>query len=370
MSAATQPALGSSPIPLSDRFTTIPKVREICPAGVPAALIPTYAAIADFANNTTGECWPLLRTLARILGKSFRTIQRHVDKLDKLGLIEILERRRRDDGTFLGYKFRLPHIAAAAARIRERREANQRRYEKKKRQQKEQREHRRRQRAAHRPKNPKTKLPDRVPISGEEGARRRREGYEWFFDRPLQRQAGPDEEAGSGAPDPYAQRRDDEPPLDQLPDPKATLGPSTGHECPVDPIYATSSTNHIPPNPPKGGSTQGQIEEQDTSAAPAGEGMAIPDDHSSAELAWSRLACALLDRRSDLDVRDLVVVSLSLDGTTLRAELRDAPIVEWQGLRRREVGRSADRTRRRYGEDLAALWREISGDPLAILELL
>ena len=151
MSAVTAaPASTPSPIPVSDRFTVVPKIREVCPAGLPAALIPTYAALADYANNTIGLCWPEMETLAWLLKKSVRTVQRHVHKLHKLGLVEIVERRRRPDGTFLGYKFRLPHIVRAAERIRERKKANEEAYQEKKRKQEEARERKRKLRLSHR----------------------------------------------------------------------------------------------------------------------------------------------------------------------------------------------------------------------------
>ncbi len=49
---------------VTDRFTAVPKTRDLIGAGVPAAAIPTYNALADHANNKTGECWPMMETLA------------------------------------------------------------------------------------------------------------------------------------------------------------------------------------------------------------------------------------------------------------------------------------------------------------------
>ena len=76
------------------KFTRIPKVRDLVEAGVPAEAIPTYCALTDYANNKTGLCWPKMETLANTLGRSVRTIQRHLHLLRECGLIEFVERRR------------------------------------------------------------------------------------------------------------------------------------------------------------------------------------------------------------------------------------------------------------------------------------
>lgn len=242
MSASTAaPPQTPSPIHVSDRFTVLPKVRELCPAGLPAYLIPTYAALADYANNVTGLCWPEMETLAWLLGCNEKTVRRHVLKLEELGLVEKLERLRRPDGTFRGYKYRLSHIARAAERVRERKKANQERYEEKKREQEEARERKRKRRLSHRRERDASRsstVPSR-PVSGEEGARRRREGYEHLF------------ESTPAAPSPtVAEQLPDTPP--PLPEPGGFPAPSTGHPRPLAPIYATSRSNHFPPTPPRG----------------------------------------------------------------------------------------------------------------------
>ena len=65
-------------------FTRIPKVHHLVQAGVPVEAIPTYCALADHANNKNGLCWPKMQTLAKILGRSARTVQRHLHTLKEL----------------------------------------------------------------------------------------------------------------------------------------------------------------------------------------------------------------------------------------------------------------------------------------------
>jgi DNA-binding transcriptional ArsR family regulator len=76
------------------KFTRIPKTSELISAGVPTEVIPTYCALADYTNNKTGLCWPKMETLASTLGRSVRTIQRHLHLLKSKGLVEFVERRR------------------------------------------------------------------------------------------------------------------------------------------------------------------------------------------------------------------------------------------------------------------------------------
>ena len=93
----------------SARFTRIPKVSELICAGVPTEVIPTYCALADYTNNKTGLCWPKMETLASTLGRSVRTIQRHLHTLRERGLIEFVERRRHK-GRYSSYLYRVVHI--------------------------------------------------------------------------------------------------------------------------------------------------------------------------------------------------------------------------------------------------------------------
>jgi DNA-binding transcriptional ArsR family regulator len=107
---------------------------------VPAQVVATYAALADYANNQTGLCWPRMDTLARTLKRTPRTIQSHLHILKERGLIEFVERRRDRKGRFLSWVYRIAHVAAAAERIRERREKNKAAYQERKRKQQEERE--------------------------------------------------------------------------------------------------------------------------------------------------------------------------------------------------------------------------------------
>ncbi len=97
------------------RFTRIPKVYDLILAGVPTEVIPTYAALADYSNNKTGLCWPRMETIARRLSRSPRTIQRHLHLLKEKGLIEFVERKRDWHGRFGAYLYRVVHIAAVTA---------------------------------------------------------------------------------------------------------------------------------------------------------------------------------------------------------------------------------------------------------------
>ena len=93
-------------VPNKQKFTRIPKTTDLISAGVPVETIPTYTCLADHANNRTGECWPSMGRLAQILGKSVRTIQRHLHTLKECGLVEFVERRRHK-GRFSSYLYRV-----------------------------------------------------------------------------------------------------------------------------------------------------------------------------------------------------------------------------------------------------------------------
>ncbi len=95
---------------MAARFTRIPKVEQLIASGVPAEVIPTYCALADYSNNKSGLCWPKMTRLAQTLNRSVRTIQRHVHLLVSLGWIELLERRRHK-GRFSSYLYRVLHIS-------------------------------------------------------------------------------------------------------------------------------------------------------------------------------------------------------------------------------------------------------------------
>ena len=96
-------------MPKKARFTRIPKVEALVLAGVPTEAIPTYCALTDYANNKSGLCWPKMETLAKTLGRSVRTVQRHLHLLKECGLIEFVERRRHK-GRFSSYLYKVVHI--------------------------------------------------------------------------------------------------------------------------------------------------------------------------------------------------------------------------------------------------------------------
>jgi DNA-binding transcriptional ArsR family regulator len=96
-------------VPQKPKFTRIPKVQDLAHAGVPTEAIPTYCALTDYANNKSGLCWPKMETLAKTLGRSVRTVQRHLHLLKELGLIEFVERRRQS-GRFSSYLYKVTHI--------------------------------------------------------------------------------------------------------------------------------------------------------------------------------------------------------------------------------------------------------------------
>ena len=96
-------------------FTRVPKVQHLVQAGVPVEAIPTYCALADHANNKNGLCWPKMETLARILGRSARTVQRHLHTLRELGLVQFVHRRRSRRGRFSSYLYRVLAIPGMAA---------------------------------------------------------------------------------------------------------------------------------------------------------------------------------------------------------------------------------------------------------------
>ena len=96
-------------MPKKPKFTRIPKINDLVLAGVPTEAIPTYCALSDYANNKSGLCWPKMETLAKTLGRSVRTVQRHLHLLKELGLIEFVQRRR-NSGRFSSYLYRVLHI--------------------------------------------------------------------------------------------------------------------------------------------------------------------------------------------------------------------------------------------------------------------
>jgi DNA-binding transcriptional MocR family regulator len=94
---------------INQKFTRIPKVADLITAGIPTEVIPTYCALSDYSNNKTGLCWPKMKTLAGILNRSVRTVQRHLHLLAEKGVIEFVSRRR-NKGKFSSYLYKILFI--------------------------------------------------------------------------------------------------------------------------------------------------------------------------------------------------------------------------------------------------------------------
>lgn len=206
---------------LSGRYTELPKTLELIELGVTPELIPTFHALTDYVNNQTGRCYPQMKTIAAKLRISVRTVQRHLHQLADLGLIDFVKRLRTDEGKYRGYVYRIAHVE----KIAERRKAKKREAQERERQRVLERGRKRRKRLFNQkpstghgrpvkgdrrtttnqenPPNPPTgnfkegyewlfgEEPDpeaeekrrhERQRQREEESRRRREGYEWFFE--------------------------------------------------------------------------------------------------------------------------------------------------------------------------------------------
>jgi predicted transcriptional regulator len=118
--------------------------------------------LSDHANSKSGLGWPSMNRLARILGCSVRTVQRHLHLLKDQGLIEFVERRRHK-GRYSSYLYRVVHIVRTTGHgrrvgarflYRERTKA-----------------------LSNSPKSTESREERR-----QREAKRRREGYEWLFE--------------------------------------------------------------------------------------------------------------------------------------------------------------------------------------------
>jgi DNA-binding transcriptional MocR family regulator len=96
-------------VAVRQKFTRMPKTEGLTEAGVPAYAIGTLCALSDHANSKNGLCWPSMNRLARTLGCSVRTVQRHLHLLKDQGFIEFVERRR-NRGRYSSYLYRVVHI--------------------------------------------------------------------------------------------------------------------------------------------------------------------------------------------------------------------------------------------------------------------
>jgi DNA-binding transcriptional ArsR family regulator len=144
------------------KFTRVPKIQHLMEAGVPTEVIPTYCALADYTNNKTGLCWPKMETLASTLGRSVRTVQRHLHVLKSKGLVEFVERRR-NKGRYSSYLYRVVHIVRTTGHGR--RVEGRSLYRE------------RTKRLSNSPKNTESKEERK-----QREAKRRKEDYEWLFE--------------------------------------------------------------------------------------------------------------------------------------------------------------------------------------------
>jgi DNA-binding transcriptional ArsR family regulator len=149
-------------VALRQKFTRMPKTEVLMEAEVPAYAIGTLCVLSDHANSKSGLCWPSMNRLARILGLSVRTVQRHLHLLKDQGLIEFVERRR-NKGRYSSYLYRVVHIVRTTG--------HGRRVE---------------GRSLYRERTKKLSNYQKSTESKEERrqreAKRRREGYEWLFE--------------------------------------------------------------------------------------------------------------------------------------------------------------------------------------------
>jgi DNA-binding MarR family transcriptional regulator len=76
-----------------------------------------YTALARFANRRTGECWPTIPRIARMLDLGRSTVKRYLHRLQKAGLISIEERWDEEgDRTSNRYTLLAPDPEAVAKR--------------------------------------------------------------------------------------------------------------------------------------------------------------------------------------------------------------------------------------------------------------
>ncbi len=160
----------------STRFSRLPKVEYLRARGCPVEVLPTLQVLADHASNTSGLCWPSMTRLAAILGRSTRTLQRHIHELVRLGLVELVERRRWR-GRYSSYTYRVIHIAELIRRKRAGSTTGHGRPVG--------------EAVPYKSRTRSYELPPKSPpIKGPEGAKRRRAGYEWLFGDPGEADGG------------------------------------------------------------------------------------------------------------------------------------------------------------------------------------
>jgi DNA-binding transcriptional ArsR family regulator len=88
-------------VPVSrSNFTRVPKIAELVGAGVPLRAVPTYLALADHANNRSGETFVSVVRVSEVLRVCRRTVERHLSALEAAGVIKRQRQRRGRGGRF------------------------------------------------------------------------------------------------------------------------------------------------------------------------------------------------------------------------------------------------------------------------------
>jgi DNA-binding transcriptional ArsR family regulator len=82
------------------QFTRVPKMADLVAAGVPLRAVPTYLALADHANNRTGETFVSVVRVSEVLRVCRRTVERHLGALEAAGVIKRQRQRRGRRGRF------------------------------------------------------------------------------------------------------------------------------------------------------------------------------------------------------------------------------------------------------------------------------
>lgn len=145
------------------KFNRTPKLEDLVPrlreAGLGLNVLPTYMALCEHANNTTGKAWPSVNRIAGMLGLCRRTVERHLSALCEAGLVLRGAQRRGARGR---YSTRVYAVVAvlffkrATVRHGERPAS----------------------RSSNKERTKRTLNPDKRHLEAE----RRREGYEWLFE--------------------------------------------------------------------------------------------------------------------------------------------------------------------------------------------
>jgi hypothetical protein len=152
---------------INQKFTRIPKQQELVPklreAGIGLHVLPTYLCVLDHADNKTGRAWMSLNRIAGILGVCRRTVERHMKQLCAAGLILRNHQQRGKRGRFSTRRYVvLAVLFFAHSTVRHQGRTTKQASIKKR-------------------TKPSRTTPPNPLKSPDEQARRRREGYEWFF---------------------------------------------------------------------------------------------------------------------------------------------------------------------------------------------